>query len=248
MAAVTLAAARAASPSRLSAYASMTSARAASSGLPGQLREPAHPQCLRRGCHEMRSRVLGVADDDERGGPESVHQRPLLHHLHVDLNIVAERNGVQELVGLLKEVYRAQCHRHCGARREVAVAARLRIRDEPRSLGQCVHRPADLSGLCRGLRKKGEGLGPPHRVGVVLHVDEKIQGHSHRLVVPTRLLQGDPLDVAQVLSTGPVTCSRGHEQTLPAREHRLLRESVNVQLVRVMNETVKRPEPAHPYD
>jgi hypothetical protein len=136
------------------------------------VRDPAHHQCLFGASDQMRPRLLGLADDEQRRGPESVHQRPLLRHLDVDIGIVAEPDAVQELVRLLEEVHRTQGHRHRGARREVAVAAGLGVRDEPRPLGQCIHRPPDLPDAGRGLSHQGQSLGPPHRVWVVLHVDE----------------------------------------------------------------------------
>src|SRR5665647_2087356 len=138
----------------------------------------------------------------------------------------AELDAGQQLVCLLKEEHCAQGHRDRVACGKMVVAARLRVRNEPRSLGQRIHRPADLSNLGRRLRKQGQCLGPPHRVWVVLHIGEKVQGHGHCLVVPPPLLQGDPLDVAQELTGDSVTGAHGHEHPLPARENGSIKETL----------------------
>jgi len=181
----------------------------------------------------------------QRCGPEGLHQRALLNDQDVYLDIVTELDSVQELVGLLEEIHRAQRHSHSSACGEVAVPAGFRVRDEPRRLGQGIHRPAHLVDGGRGLCQERQRLGPPHRVGVVLHVDEEVQGHGHRLVMAANILEGDPLDVAQELGAVPVTRTSGQEQTLPARQHGLLREPVDVQLVRANDEVVERSELAH---
>ena len=214
----------------------------------GQGRDPAHPEGMFGAGDQVRRCLLGVADDQESRPPECAQQRALLGHQQVDVEVATGLDPGQQIFCLLEQVDGAERQGDRHTRGKMVVAAWLRSGDEPRALSQRIHRPADLPDLGRGLGKKCQCLRPPHRVGVVLHVVEKVHRHGHRFAVPAKLLQGDTLDVAQELSGGPVARTLAHQHPRAAGVYGVLGVPVQVKLVGGVRESVERPELAYPLE